>query len=385
MKNFKKILACVMAISTISTMGVSTIVSAEETQKTFYTGDVNLDGKVNTIDLLTLKKMLLGLADMQKMYIDNDTLKLVEDNKEETINTINTMENSFIMNNKEYEYQGFVIDLEESCIKIQVDTVDGSSLPVYLMLKVTDNTVFNSQGNTLEQLKELNYPYYEFKFNDNQELVSINQLEISSAQTTTYDSDNYNFYFNPTSNIMDIVTNSSGCITSYTRVVTIDDSTKITLDGIDTTLENIAKTQPNSHISVDVKYDVTSKDYIATNIVAKTKSSKQDIKSISIDISNTSNEIFGINTEMGTISISHDNNNQVDLFYTNDDTKYNGLVSSIEDLSTYQSCYVSVVLTPEGNQSDVKDVIIYYTWNIDYYTNTDGKNIITNITVYALN
>ena len=168
MKNFKKILACVMAISTISTMGVSTIVSAEETQKTFYTGDVNLDGKVNTIDLLTLKKMLLGLADMQQMYIDNDTLKLVEDNKEETINTINTMENSFIMNNKEYEYQGFVIDLEESCIKIQVDTVDGSSLPVYLMLKVTDNTVFNSQGNTLEQLKELNYPYYEFKFNDNQ-------------------------------------------------------------------------------------------------------------------------------------------------------------------------------------------------------------------------
>lgn len=382
MKNFKKILACVMAISTISTMGVSTIVSAEETQKTFYTGDVNLDGKVNTIDLLTLKKMLLGLADMQKMYIDNDTLKLVEDNKEETINTINTMENSFIMNNKEYEYQGFVIDLEESCIKIQVDTVDGSSLPVYLMLKVTDNTVFNSQVNTLEQLKELNYPYYEFKFNDNQELVSINQLEISSAQTTAYDSDNYNFYFNPTSNIMDIVTNSSGCISSYTRVVTIDDSTKITLDGIDTTLENIAKTQPNSHISVDVKYDVTSHNYIATNIVAK--SINQDIKSISIDISNTSNEIFGINTEMGTISISHDNNNQVDLFYTNDDTKYSGIVSSIEDLSTYQSCYVSVVLTPEGNQSDVKDVIIYYTWNIDYYTNTDGKNIITNITVYAL-
>lgn len=376
MKNFKKILACVMAISTISTMGVSTIVSAEETQKTFYTGDVNLDGKVNTIDLLTLKKMLLGLADMQQMYIDNDTLKLVEDNKEETINTINTMENSFIMNNKEYEYQGFVIDLEESCIKIQVDTVDGSSLPVYLMLKVTDNTVFNSQGNTLEQLKELNYSYYEFKFNDNQELVSINQLEISSAQTTTYDSDNYNFYFNPTSNIMDIVTDS--CITSYTRVVTIDDSTKITLDGIDTTLENIAKTQPNSHISVDVKYDVTSHNYIATNIVAK--SINQDIKSISIS-SDGSDEIFGINDEMGTVSISHDNNNQVDLFYTNDDTKYSGIVSSIEDLSKYQDCYVSVILKPEENQSNVECVTIYYTWNISYYTNIDGKNIITSISI----
>ena len=378
MKNFKKILACVMAISTISTMGVSTIVSAEETQKTFYTGDVNLDGKVNTIDLLTLKKMLLGLADMQKMYIDNDTLKLVEDNKEETIDTINTMENSFIMNNKEYEYQGFVIDLEENCIKIQVDTVYGSSLPVYLMLKVTDNTVFNSQGNTLEQLKELNYPYYEFKFNDNQELVSINQIEISPAQTTTYDSDNYNFYFNPTSNIMDIVTDSSGCITSYTQVVTIDDSTKITLDGIDTTLENIAKTQPNSHISVDVKYDVTSHNYIATNIVAK--SINQDIKSISIS-SDGSDKIFGINDEMGTVSISHDNNNQVDLFYTNDDTKYSGIVSSIEDLSTYQSCYVSVVLTPEENQSNVECVTIYYTWNISYYTNIDGKNIITSISI----
>ena len=66
MKNLKKILASIMAVSMISTMGVSTIVSAEETQKTFYTGDVNLDGKVNTIDLLTLKKMLLGLADMQQ-------------------------------------------------------------------------------------------------------------------------------------------------------------------------------------------------------------------------------------------------------------------------------------------------------------------------------
>lgn len=378
MKNLKKILASIMVVSMISTMGVSTIVSAEETQKTFYTGDVNLDGKVNTIDLLTLKKMLLGLADMQKMYIDNDTLKLVEDNKEETIDTINTMENSFIMNNKEYEYQGFVIDLEENCIKIQVDTVYGSSLPVYLMLKVTDNTVFNSQGKTLEQLKELNYPYYEFKFNDNQELVSINQLEISSAQTTTYDSDNYNFYFNPTSNIMDIVTNSSGCITSYTRVVTIDDSTKITLDGIDTTLENIAKTQPNSHISVDVKYDVTSHNYIATNIVAK--SINQDIKSISIS-SDGSDEIFGINDEMGTVSISHDNNNQVDLFYTNDDTKYSGIVSSIEDLSKYQDCYVSVILKPEENQSNVECVTIYYTWNISYYTNIDGKNIITSISI----
>lgn len=378
MKNFKKILASIMAVSMISTMGVSTIVSAEETQKTFYTGDVNLDGKVNTIDLLTLKKMLLGLANMQKMYIDNDTLKLVEDNKEETIYTINTMENSFIMNNKEYDYQGFVIDLEESCIKIQVDTVYGSSLPVYLMLKVTDDTVFNSQGNTLEQLKELNYPYYEFKFNDNQELVSINQIEMSPAQTTTYDSDNYIFYFNTSDSTMDINADD------LTYNAKIDDSTKITLDGVDTTLESILKVQPSSDISVDVKYDVTSKDYIVTNIVAKTKSSKQDIKSISIDISNTSNEIFGINTEMGTISISHDYNNQVDLFYTNDDTKYSGIVSSIEDLSTYQSCYVSVVLAPEGNQSDVKDVIIYYTWNIDYYTNTDGKNIITNITVYAV-
>ena len=378
MKNFKKILASIMAVSMISTMGVSTIVSAEETQKTFYTGDVNLDGKVNTIDLLTLKKMLLGLADMQKMYIDNDTLKLVEDNKEETIYTINTMENSFIMNNKEYDYQGFVIDLEESCIKIQVDTVYGSSLPVYLMLKVTDDTVFNSQGNTLEQLKELNYPYYEFKFNDNQELVSINQIEMSPAQTTTYDSDNYIFYFNTSDNTMDINADD------LTYNAKIDDSTKITLDGVDTTLESILKAQPSSDISVDVKYDVTSKDYIVTNIVAKTKSSKQDIKSISIDISNTSNEIFGINTEMGTISISHDYNNQVDLFYTNDDTKYSGIVSSIEDLSTYRSCYVSVVLAPEGNQSDVKDVIMYYTWNIDYYTNTDGKNIITNITVYAV-
>lgn len=378
MKNFKKILASIMAVSMISTMGVSTIVSAEETQKTFYTGDVNLDGKVNTIDLLTLKKMLLGLADMQKMYIDNDTLKLVEDNKEETIYTINTMENSFIMNNKEYDYQGFVIDLEESCIKIQVDTVYGSSLPVYLMLKVTDDTVFNSQGNTLEQLKELNYPYYEFKFNDNQELVSINQIEMSPAQTTTYDSDNYIFYFNTSDSTMDINADD------LTYNAKIDDSTKITLDGVDTTLESILKAQPSSDISVDVKYDITSKDYIVTNIVAKTKSSKQDIKSISIDISNTSNEIFGINTEMGTISISHDYNNQVDLFYTNDDTKYSGIVSSIEDLSTYQSCYVSVVLAPEGNQSDVKDVIIYYTWNIDYYTNTDGKNIITNITVYAV-
>lgn len=379
MKNFKKILASIMAVSMISTMGVSTIVSAEGTQKTFYTGDVNLDGKVNTIDLLTLKKMLLGLADMQKMYIDNDTLKLVEDNKEETIYTINTMENSFIMNNKEYDYQGFVIDFEESCIKIQVDTVYGSSLPVYLMLKVTDDTVFNSQGNTLEQLKELNYPYYEFKFNDNQELVSINQIEISPAQTTTYDSDNYIFYFNTSDSTMDINADD------LTYNAKIDDSTKITLDGVDTTLESILKAQPSSDISVDVKYDITSKDYIVTNIVAKTKSSEQDIKSISIDISNTSNEIFGINTEMGTISISHDYNNQVDLFYTNDDTKYSGIVSSIEDLSTYQSCYVSVVLAPEGNQSDVKDVIIYYTWNIDYYINTDGKNIITNITVYAVN
>lgn len=378
MKNFKKILASIMAVSMISTMGVSTIVSAEETQKTFYTGDVNLDGKVNTIDLLTLKKMLLGLADMQKMYIDNDTLKLVEDNKEETIYTINTMENSFIMNNKEYDYQGFVIDLEESCIKIQVDTVYGSSLPVYLMLKVTDDTVFNSQGNTLEQLKELNYPYYEFKFNDNQELVSINQIEMSPAQTTTYDSDSYNFYFNTSDSTMDINADD------LTYNAKIDDSTKITLDGVDTTLESILKAQPSSDISVDVKYDITSKDYIVTNIVAKTKSSEQDIKSISIDISNTSNEIFGINTEMGTISISHDYNNQVDLFYTNDDTKYSGIVSSIEDLSTYQSCYVSVVLATEGNQSDVKDVIMYYTWNIDYYTNTDGKNIITNITVYAV-
>ena len=32
MKNLKKILASIMAVSMISTMGVSTIVSAEETQ-----------------------------------------------------------------------------------------------------------------------------------------------------------------------------------------------------------------------------------------------------------------------------------------------------------------------------------------------------------------
>lgn len=369
MKNFKKILACVMAISTISTMGVSTIVSAEETQKTFYTGDVNLDGKVNTIDLLTLKKMLLGLADMQQMYIDNDTLKLVEDNKNNEISILAI----------QYE-----VNLEDNTI--HVTQKDFEDVLLDLTLQVTDNTVFYSNIPNLKWIFEndsLNYCYYITYDNKTKEVLKIGVTNGYADVYTivTYDSDSYNFYFNPTSNIMDIVTDSSGGISSYTQVVTIDDSTKITLDGIDTTLENIAKTQPNSHISVDVKYDVTSKDYIATNIVAK--SINQDIKSISIS-SDGSDKIFGINDEMGTVSISHDNNNQVDLFYTNDDTKYSGIVSSIEDLSKYQDCYVSVILKPEENQSNVECVTIYYTWNIDYYTNTDGKNIITNITVYAL-
>ena len=86
--------------------------------------------------------------------------------------------------------------------------------------------------------------------------------------------------------------------------------------------------------------------------------------------------------EEGTISISDDYSNRVRLFYTNDDTQYSGLVSSFDDLYQYQSLYLSVVLQPtEENQDYVNDIFLTFDWIMDYYTNAEGKNIITNIDV----
>lgn len=294
--------------------------------------------------------------------------------------TINTTQSTFMMGTSEQNYMGYVVDLEENLIKIQVDTVAGSSTPVYLMLKVTDDTVFNAEAKTLEELSNKTTEGYEyiFTFNGRQELVSIEQIEFSSQipQIITYTNKNADFYFNTSGNAFDIILNKD-----YNSPINVQvtDDTVITLDGVTTTLENIAKAQLDINISISYQYDVASQKDIALNITGE--STNKDIQSIYLYYGG-SEEIFGMYAEEGTISICDDYSNQVRLFYTNDNTQYSGIVSSFDALYQYQSLYLSVVLQPtEENQNYVNDIFLQFDWTIDYYTNAEGKNIITNIDV----
>ncbi|MGN1411291.1 MAG: hypothetical protein ACI4WH_02115 [Oscillospiraceae bacterium] len=456
MKNLKRTLAIIMALGMISTSGIIANADTTDDGKQLYIcGDANLDGKLNTIDILLSKRVILHLAEPKYMYADGDTIKMYEDTQSQEVNiqatiytidvenntihvtgigtedvvhdltlkvtdntifsnedihnleelskyseaildityndktmevikvenivmppttdnnTINTTQSTFMMGTGEFNYMGYVVDLEENLIKIQVDTVAGSSTPVYLMLKVTDDTIFNGQAKTLEELKNLDYPYYVFTFNDYQELVSIEQLEISYQipQIITYTNKNADFYFNTSDNAFDIILNKD-----YDSPINVQvtDDTVITLDGVTTTLENIAKAQQDINISISYQYDVTSQKDIALNITGE--STNKDIQSIYLYYGG-SEEIFGMYTEEGTISICDDYSNQVRLFYTNDNTQYSGIVSSFDDLGQYQYCYLSVMTT------DLECYTFTYEWNIDYYTNAEGKNIITNIDV----
>lgn len=463
MKNLKKMIAIIVALGTLTTSGVTISASADniiEDTKLYPCGDANFDGKINSIDVILLKKVIFGLAEPMYMYADGDTIKTVAtqgeqitieattyiidvqsntihvtgigsttqfhdltlivtdntvfanqdiDNLKElaqyseailsitydantqeiirvenivmppTINTttIDTMKSKFTMGNSEYKYMGYVIDLEENLIKVQVDTVPGSNTPVYLLLKVTDDTIFNAEAKTLEELKELNYPYYVFTFNDYQELVSIEQLEISYQEPLiiTYTNEDAKFYFNTSGNALDIILNDNY---NSPIEVQVNEDTEITLDGVTTTLKNIANAQQDIDISISYQYNLSTKKYVAHSIEGE--SITKDIKSIYLYYGG-SIEINDINTEEKSMVISDYYKNISQTYYINDDTEYSGLVSSIDDLYKYQSLYLMVVLKPTEGQNYVNDIFMQFDWTINYYTNAEGNNIITSIDV----
>jgi len=225
MKNSKKVVATIMALGMVSTMGLSAYADTiGDSQNSFYTGDVNLDGKVNTVDLLILKKMLLGLTDMQQMYIDDDTLKLVEDTTKTVssddktlefnyeLQTITIVEDGIVLNvpedvsctlnlsdatwkeiceESESEYSQYILfnvtynedadnvvtnisvvyqaDVPITCldvIRATAYTVDVENSTIHvteknfeevlldITLNVTDNTIFNAEFSSLEELSE---------------------------------------------------------------------------------------------------------------------------------------------------------------------------------------------------------------------------------------
>ena len=80
MKSLKKIIAMIMALGTLSTMGLSanadTIVG--DSQNNYIAGDINLDGKLNVSDIIISRRILLHLAQPVYLYAYKDNIKVVE-------------------------------------------------------------------------------------------------------------------------------------------------------------------------------------------------------------------------------------------------------------------------------------------------------------------
>ncbi len=361
MKKFKRVVATVMALGMVSTMGVSTLVNADEVQKTFYTGDVNLDGKVNTVDLLTLKKMLLGIIDMQEMYIDDDTLKLVEDTTTNEVDVIRATE--------------YTVDVENSTIDVTEKDFQEVLLDEAFTLKVTDDTVFNGQFSSLEELSEELQDgniYVAITYDVvTKEITEINQFSvINTSESSFVDGTEYQYWGYVVdleeSRIRVQVDTVLDVQPVYLELMVTDDTI---FNSTAKNLEELANDDSDYIITFDFKTQevLTIEDVIVT--------SQQDFATMSVYYGGDT-EIDEINSDENFIRVCGKETDWYQELYVNDSTTYTGLVSSFSDLSEYQSCYLLVMTT------DYECYEFTYNWYITYhYDTTTEKYIIDSIDV----
>ena len=165
MKNLRKVIAMIMALGTLSTMGLSanaeTVVG--DSYGKYIAGDVNLDGKLNVSDIIISRRILLHLADPVYLHAEDDKIKVVTELGEHQ-KTVNV----------DYGY----IDLDNDTISIVDDNYED------LILNFTSDTKFSDEEvpdfKTLKSVLVNN----SILFNITYDTETNNVIEISEVKKT---------------------------------------------------------------------------------------------------------------------------------------------------------------------------------------------------------
>jgi len=165
MKNLKLILSSIIALGVVSTLIVPSFADTiGDSQQTYLNGDINFDGKVGSVDLLILKKMVLGIIPNQEMYVDDGAIKVIEDVQP----VIKNISNAQITDINEEENTITILELVE---------VDGVSEWQEVVLYITENTEFYG----VNSLSELGNYSVDIQYDDNTKVIDY----IESVENTT--------------------------------------------------------------------------------------------------------------------------------------------------------------------------------------------------------
>ncbi|MGN1411292.1 MAG: hypothetical protein ACI4WH_02120 [Oscillospiraceae bacterium] len=254
MKNLKRTLAMIMALGMISTSGIIANADTTDDGKQLYIcGDTNLDGKLNTIDILLSKRVILHLAEPKYMYADGDTIKIYEDTQGEEVVIRATK---------------YTVDVENSTIHITQQ--DFEEVLLDITVKVTDKTTFTGNFSNLEELAE------ELEANPStfiaitydsvtKEVSEINQIEYEPVELSTIFTGNgiiENYVY---INVEEKTVHHEFGVELTETDLNITDDTEITSNGESITLDELS----NIANADDYEYAVLIKYNPSTNDIAE--------------------------------------------------------------------------------------------------------------------
>jgi hypothetical protein len=161
---------------------------------------------------------------------------------------------------------------------------------------------------------------------------------------------------------------------------TVTDSTTIQLGNENVTFEELQSAYQSAkgyvQLEIEYYYDETAQQYEVYSIKAYyIDSLPTTTQSLSIPSGSQEYKVEYIDSENQSIAINSIYLNEYVNFYTDKNTTYSGMVSSFEDLEQYKDGSQSVMLTSG------ECVEIGYTWTLEYYTESAGKNILTDVKV----
>ncbi|MGN1411290.1 MAG: hypothetical protein ACI4WH_02110 [Oscillospiraceae bacterium] len=219
MKHFKKIVALTMTLGTLSTSGIIANADTTDDSKQLYIcGDTNLDGKLNTIDILLSKRVILHLAEPKYMYADGDTIKMYENIQGQEV-TIQATE--------------YTVDVENNTIHV---TGIGDTTQMHdLTLKVTDDTTFSGNFSNLEEvakkLEDIKGLCIDITYNSLTNMIS-HVAQISVFPSTVETIQTYEYTIDVENNLINVKMSTDEYLPIKVTEDTVFDSYIINLEGL---------------------------------------------------------------------------------------------------------------------------------------------------------
>lgn len=294
MKSLRKAIAMMVALGTLATSGATITASADDTikdTKLYPCGDANFDGKINAIDVILLKKVVLGLAQPTYMYADGDTIKIYE----ETQPVIKSID----------------VGTSEYTVDVNTQTINIKDLA----LTVTSETVING-ASSLDELSKLESGHMlSIKYDETtKKIVSISVFMINIQPLQTINFRDYKVTINADKTVT---------IKGLDLTLSINDNTNITLDNNIVTFDELFKTYTEPFIEVSLQYYEDSK--IVNSISAMHIDGFSTVKVEDYELYINAKDSFITIPEMSNLRL-----------YVTDKTTFKGVegVTSLSDLNS---------------------------------------------------